>query len=417
MNSLIKSTWEFIHTHKITLEHDIAVPQNTKNDLPLMPLFHMQNPTIQELESINHCRIHLQAYYLSDIATASGTNLSYHAWEGVPRYEGRTTQCTWPHQGLPSKTSWNAWQRFLKKTVLGRGIRLKDNLGPWLRRNLDIWKWYYSPQFDSLICIEPTGMHMAYNRLILLGHRKVFSPAGTLLSNVPPTLFKASVRKIRKNAWWVIDTGTFISPLPTPIYDSFHTMIQTNNHSNPWCFDYVDFPTYYDKLLIDIRNGNIWLVSDGSYHPKHRYGTAAWILEGSTSHLQITGMVITPGQASDQSAYRSKLACILAALSVLNTLATFHQLTAMITIHCDSETGIAKAFNPNNIPSLRDSSYDLLQAIHCERTNSTICWRGVHVKGHQDDNTPFELLPHPSQLNIMVDHMAKEFLHTAIESP
>jgi hypothetical protein len=109
-----------------------------------------------------------------------------------------------------------------------------------------------------------------------------------------------------------------------------------------------------------MRCGNINLVSDGSYYSSHSVGTAAWIIEGSVSGIQITGAVITPGGASDQSAYRSELAGILAAISVINALAKFHNISTNITIHCDCQKGLDKVFNLSSMPNLNDASYDLL---------------------------------------------------------
>jgi hypothetical protein len=61
-NSLIKSTWEFLFTHKIRLKHDIDVPKNTTQDIPLMILLCTPELTSQELEAINQCRLYLKAY-------------------------------------------------------------------------------------------------------------------------------------------------------------------------------------------------------------------------------------------------------------------------------------------------------------------------------------------------------------------
>lgn len=93
-------------------------------------------------------------------------------------------------------------------------------------------------------------------------------------------------------------------------------------------------PACYEGILEDIIHEEIWLVSDGSYHPSLKFGTSAWILEGMKSKIRITGKAITPGQASDQSAYRSELAGILSAILVINELAIHHKLQSTISIHC-----------------------------------------------------------------------------------
>ncbi len=69
----MKNTWEFLYTHNITLEHDITVPNNMTHDLPIIHELSTNHPSVAELEALNQCRIFLQAYYISDIATASGT--------------------------------------------------------------------------------------------------------------------------------------------------------------------------------------------------------------------------------------------------------------------------------------------------------------------------------------------------------
>jgi hypothetical protein len=129
---LLKSTWEFLFTHNINLQQDITVPKNTAYDYPIMPEFCKYNPSLPELITLNKCRLYLQAYYVSDLASASGQRLSYHAWEGCRRTSGHTSRFNWPTQGMPSKHSWDIWRKFLKAAVLQRGLKLKKDLGPWL---------------------------------------------------------------------------------------------------------------------------------------------------------------------------------------------------------------------------------------------------------------------------------------------
>jgi hypothetical protein len=186
---------------------------------------------------------------------------------------------------------------------------------------------------------------------------------------------------------------------------------------NYWCFEFVDVPAVYEDILEDIAHEEVWLVSDGSYQPSLKFGTAAWILEGTKSMKRITGKVITPGQASDQSAYRSELAGILSAILVINKLATHHRLQFTMTIHCDCLSGLDKASQLHKPAKIRDSNYDLLHAIDHAIKTSPITWRGKYIQGHQDDHCDFQLLDRPSQLNIEVDHIAKDFMNIAIELP
>jgi hypothetical protein len=126
---LVKCTWEFLNKHNINLQHDISIPKNTSMDTLIMEEFCGQKPSLNELIALNQCRLYLNAYYVSDIATASGASISSHAWEGVARPNDRTNRYIWPEQGRPSKDSWNIWRHFLKRTILSRGMSLRKTLG------------------------------------------------------------------------------------------------------------------------------------------------------------------------------------------------------------------------------------------------------------------------------------------------
>jgi hypothetical protein len=150
--------------------------------------------------------------------------------------------------------------------------------------------------------------------------------------------------------------GTFHHIYKTHYPIGFPRMATIQHFPKPVVFCYLDIPNSYEHLLQDMKCGNINLVSDGSYYSNHSVGTAAWILEGSVSGIQITGAVITPEVASDQSAYRSELAGILAAISVINALAKFHHISTNITIHCDCQKGLDKVFNLSSMRQLRFAS-------------------------------------------------------------
>jgi hypothetical protein len=215
---------------------------------------------------------------------------------------------------------------------------------------------------------------------------------------------------------WLIDTGEFDNSAPESQNLSFSEPYVAPFTRNTWCFDYFDIPTDLDPLMQDIVQGTIILISDGSYNPTNHRGTAAWLLEGTTSSTQISGRVITPGRDSDISAYRSKLSGILATITVINALAKHHNISTKVMLRCDCEKGLEKAFDTAH-PSLKDKSNNLLKAIHHKVNNSNIQWSGEHIRGHQDDTVPFHELDRPSQLNMIVDRMAKEFHSIIADTP
>lgn len=277
-NCLLKSTWEFISTHNITLTHNIEVPKNTTMDLPIVTIFAQLKPTFHEQLELNQCRLYLKAYYISDLATASGHSLSYHAWEGSTRSHGSTNRFSWPNQGVPSKASWAIWRKFLKATILSRGMKLKMDLGCWLRQDKDIWPRFFSPAHDGLIEFSTEGKVFLYSRQNPIRSQHAFVSTGVLIHTVPKTLLKASIRKTRKDILWLIDTGSIGPTYQAQTFDNFTEFIRGKTHKNRWCFQDITLPDDYGPLLQDIKNGTVWVVSDGSYHPTTRCGTAAWIL-------------------------------------------------------------------------------------------------------------------------------------------
>ncbi len=161
-----------------------------------------------------------------------------------------------------------------------------------------------------------------------------------------------------------------------------------------------------------IKNRMAITVSDGSY--KRPHGTAAFIIEGYTSENRIVGKVITPGNAEDQSPYKSELAGILAALIITNIICEHHEIKeGGIELACDGLSALHKAFLSQPYASIFDPNYDLISAIHREHENSPLTWKHKHVKGHQDDHNNISLLDHWSKLNIEVDTLAKAHLNIA----
>jgi len=69
------------------------------------------------------------------------------------------------------------------------------------------------------------------------------------------------------------------------------------------------------ELHSTLLSGIGYAVSDGSY--KDAKGAAAWIIEGRTSNLRLTGQWHVPSQEEDHSSFHSKLAGIVGVLYTL----------------------------------------------------------------------------------------------------
>jgi hypothetical protein len=77
------------------------------------------------------------------------------------------------------------------------------------------------------------------------------------------------------------------------------------------------------------------LVADGSFKDQH--GTAAWVIEAESNTNRSTGVNLTPGALSDQSAYRSEVSGLFGIAFMIRELCKFHHILAggTVQINCD----------------------------------------------------------------------------------
>ena len=100
---------------------------------------------------------------------------------------------------------------------------------------------------------------------------------------------------------------------------------------------------------------------------------------------------------------------LMAMYLVLRALNVLHVgLTGSINIYsdCEGALGMVEHIPYPCIPT-HCKHTDVLKNIlvHCKNFLFECAFH--HIKAHQDDNIPFHLLDHPSQLNCMMDKMAK----------
>jgi hypothetical protein len=102
------------------------------NDQLIMPLLLQLDLSLTDLVACNHCRIFLKALFVSDLASGDGLEFTDAAWNGEPpNYDVRAD--SWPKYSRPNRNSWKIWQQSLKKVILTRRRRLRNQLGAWLR--------------------------------------------------------------------------------------------------------------------------------------------------------------------------------------------------------------------------------------------------------------------------------------------
>ena len=158
-------------------------------------------------------------------------------------------------------------------------------------------------------------------------------------------------------------------------------------------------------------------VSDGSFIKEEKVGAAAWIIESNDQLASYEGTIVTSGGAEIQNAYRSELFGILGILTSIKKLCNEFNITrGRLSIYCDGESVVKRINNSYTQVSNNSHHFDVINSILCMCDSLPVSVTFLHVKGHQDKYMPYSNLDHPSQLNILVDHLAKRAATAAITS-
>ncbi len=174
---------------QLDLRHNISLPPQRQEDQLLMRAFASLPLSIDQMCSLNRCRLFLHAYWLSDIVDGYGRHITDDAW--LDAWLGRSTQpekaTSWPRQGHPSQADWIQWRQAISLCFILRGRRLKHPLGYWLTTSSN--QWYFNPSDNSLYQ-HSNLVTLRYPMVPWPSGRPCFSRQGCP-SALPPNLPKA----------------------------------------------------------------------------------------------------------------------------------------------------------------------------------------------------------------------------------
>jgi hypothetical protein len=184
-----------------------------------------------------------------------------------------------------------------------------------------------------------------------------------------------------------------------------------------WAAGRYNDPHLNNSVLIAeaIRDGSSIAVSDGSF--KQARGTASFVIEAKNSKGRLRGDNIVAGQPGDQSAYRSELSGLLGIVVTVCEICKVHRIVeGRITVACDGEEALLRAFDPDRYTTTKSQNFDLILGIRKLTSESPIKWSFRHVYGHQDDD-PYAVLDRWATLNTEMDTAAKEYWQDTADMP
>ena len=165
-------------------------------------------------------------------------------------------------------------------------------------------------------------------------------------------------------------------------------------------------------VVNSIRDGTACLITDGSYYLEHDSGSSAFILTaGRTKKNKLVGVNWVPGSKEDQNPYRSELAGIDGALSMIAVLVQFFDIKqGQIEIALDGLSALKQAKKCIKDLLITQSCYDILQDISNRLKllpeGIKIKWR--HVEGHQKEKG-YKNLDFWAVMNDKADNHAKAY--------
>jgi hypothetical protein len=166
------------------------------------------------------------------------------------------------------------------------------------------------------------------------------------------------------------------------------------------------------EIAKDLVQGSAIAVSDGSF--KNQQGTAAFIIEGTSSTGRLIGVNIIPGASDSQSPYRSELGGITGTVEALHCICVIHRITqGAVEVGLDGNHAMKEAFGNWPLdPSRPDCA--MLQHIRGMIKASALKFTSKWIESHQDDHTSLSQIDHRGQLNVECDGLAKGFWNSTV---
>ena len=397
--------------HQVALDDEtVTIPLLRSKDVCLMEAF-MKNNLIQKstLGVLNRCRMYLKVFTLADITNSSGTKLRNDAWNGRQYHTSRDTEFQWPTWGRPSLQSWAMWRTALKVTFCKdtNGRALTTKLLDWIKVPVG-WKWFAVKTNNEYLLVEKTlDSYVHYkkigrSKLMARYDSKVQSP---YLPDSTATLLPTTVE---------FSHNAYIMDQP---YEGF--LKPPNKKTSKILTSWLNVAPYRQgsesKLANDIKKGRAIAVCDGSYSSNRGIATASWIITSGDKASSTTAACISPGSSEIQSSYRAEILGLLGILEKLHSICSKWNITqGKCIIFCDGISALEMVESATRqTVNTRMNSCDLLSACAALNELIPIELKYQHVKGHQDSTTNFSKLSFPSQLNVLMDGLAKDALHDA----
>jgi len=420
----LKSVWEFINRVGISIEARRAwtpsVPR--ENDSTLMTIFIESGYGSYELAQLNRCRLYLQVFFISDIASANGRVID----AGYRTKVGNATRLStwiWPQQGEPDRSAWLLWGRALAH--LEHQGKLRVPLGAWIASGHQVWEWRL--HVPTQIVVRTTEGNTVYYRPMTAGCTR--STVNLYSTDAGYT----SVPELHGEMRWAAVTPQFsevgdeifsiqfsgemmrasdIPESPSDLDKSFHGQLLQRAH--PFYLRLVGPLTSLTEGTLEairtyISEESLITCSDGSHELEDDSASQAWVFSDKDGHVLWGSAGPIDGNPDMLSSYRSELGGITTIFFLLLQVVEFFAITSRsVMLYCDNEGALENVFDEfpkRGIYPLLSRDYDLLGTVRALLKQIPVkvtgCWVKGHYRGIQRE------ISHT--LNDIADQLAEQF--------
>ena len=368
------------------------------------------------LKRINYCRMYLNVLLVSDISTPNGQRIDHAAYAGDRENLHSIELGHSVNQARPNEKAWADWKRCLH-LVASRDEHhsLKEPLGAWIVAPTEYareWPHYYSNITDRLYRHTALG-YSVHHRI----RHDFDKDTDVYIDTLPHDAIPVEARD--KPHTWVlprmISTQDIIQDEATPP-STISLLVEELRPCERSLLQETIFIRPEAEVWDALTQGQCFIASDGSA-PKDR-GSFAWIMSNYSGErlARCSGPVF--GHAI--SSYRAESYGILSFLRFLCNMIRLHGTHGdkLKTPHlvCDNQGVVTTITKLLSYPSIYPNTtmaaeWDCMaQILETRQYLGPLFPTVEHVKGHQDENTPYEELPLLAQLNCNADAHANTFL-------
>ena len=430
-NSWVKSTWQFLWEHKLSLEETTPnLYLTTSQDSYLMEDF----KTIGQVDSekmkvVNRCRLYLEVTTLAEISNARGGKIRADIFKGIKNAHTMRKESFY-YTGRPTEKEWNIWRWALYSTygASPNSPSLAKVIGEWIDNGCR-WKWYYNPMTDRVYERSQDSQCIKVFTRLLVGRSRRSTRRARYKWNTTATISTLPNDCVRTSIFLATNDTNIINVHMDDLnsetlsggkqgrQDEDHQRQSQdplqwfNNLSNDraWIASNLLLPE--DKCVAmtkAIQDHSAVAMSDGSF--KDSYGTTGFILTGNDISSAVVGVAPCLGRNELHDAYRSELTGVLAILITLETLCKNNDITnGHITIGCDNDTALERCLDEGWEVKITDKNWDIIRSARAIRATLPILITMAKVLGHADKVKDYAQLSRMEKLNYECDKLAGTF--------